>query len=123
MKTLSEIVSDYRVRSEAFTETARELRLILETTKREASLTAPLVERMLEAATQLATAEKQAGTYLTQINQVLARAHASFVENIDKSLSHANHRFHEEINKATALLAANILDLEHAIDISQIGSR
>jgi len=108
-------VDNYEKDRNAFAETLSGLKLVLNNAKREASVTSEMLAGIQGAAAQLANAGLQSEAYLGKVNDVLAKAHMSFAENIDKTLNHGNSRFHVELAKAVDLLAGGIRDLEDVL--------
>ena len=117
MNAVIDVLDDHRKSRDAFAMMVTELKVTIQTAQKEAFLTSELVEKLQAAASQLVDAEKQSEAYLGSINDVLARAHASFAEHIQKTLNHGNARFHVELAKAVDLLASGIRDLENAIEM------
>jgi methyl-accepting chemotaxis protein len=113
--SMATIVDAYENGQNAFAETIASLRSTIEGAKEEAFATSKMVASIQAAATQLANASMQSENYLGRVNDVLTKAHLSFAENIDKTLSYGNARFHTELAKAVDLLAGGIRDLEDAL--------
>jgi hypothetical protein len=93
-----------------------ELRDVVENTRREAALTAELVARMEAAASALGQAGIEAGSYLEGVNQVLAKAHASFADNVERTLRQGNAQFHKELATAVDYLKSAIMALGDTLE-------
>ena len=120
MEMVAETVSGYREGRDAFAQIIDKLIATADSARKESSITSEMVENLRAAATQLGNAGKQSEDYLSKINAVLSKAHASFAENVEKTLSHGNSRFHVELAKAVDLLAAGIRDLENALEAGAV---
>jgi vacuolar-type H+-ATPase subunit I/STV1 len=112
-----EVLDEYKKSRDVFAMMVADLKSTIQNAKKEAFMTSELVEKLQGAASQLAAAEKQADDYLGRVNEVLTKAHASFAENIERTLNQGNSRFHVELAKAVDLLAGAIRDLENAIEL------
>ncbi|MDR2165099.1 MAG: hypothetical protein LBO79_05625 [Zoogloeaceae bacterium] len=86
----------------------RDLRGILENTRRETAVTSDLVARMEAAGNALGHAGLEAGRYLEGVNQVLTEAHACFAENVERTLRQGNAQFHKELAAAIDYLKGAI---------------
>jgi len=109
---LQQTVADYRAQRDAVTVLVAELRIVVESAKREASLTADVLARIESAAGKLATAQVQADQYLEGVSKVLGEAHGSFAEATIKTLDRANTEFHSKLSSAVQLLSSSIQELE-----------
>jgi restriction endonuclease len=112
---LKETVGDYRTQRDAVATLVTELRTIVESAKREASLTADVLERIQSAAEKLTEAQVQADQYLDGVSKVLGEAHQSFADATLKTLDRANTEFHTKLTAAVRLLSASIQELEASI--------
>jgi hypothetical protein len=115
---LQQAAGDYRAQRDAVSSLVTDLRLIVESAKREASLTTDVLARIESATGKLATAQVQADHYLDSVSQVLGEAHQSFAEATVKTLDRANTEFHSKLTSAVHLLSSSIQELE-----TTIGSR
>lgn len=100
----------------AFAALVADLRATIETARREASLSAELVDRLQAAAGQLSNAQHQSEAYLDKVNDVLIRAHQSFADNIERTLRESNRQFQKELAQAVSLLSGAIQDLGDTLD-------
>jgi uncharacterized phage infection (PIP) family protein YhgE len=112
-----EVLEEYKKSRDVFAMMVTDLKSTIQNAKKEAFMTSDLVEKLEAAAAQLAASEKQAGDYLARVNEVLTKSHASFAENMERTLNQGNSRFHVELAKAVDLLAGGIRDLENAIEL------
>jgi hypothetical protein len=110
------VMEDYGTMTRAFGSTVVELRGVIETARREASLASHIVERMEQAAEQLGIAELRAGEYLHGVTEVLASAHTEFAGNIERTLRKSNSQFHEELSKSVSLISGAIQDFGDVLD-------
>jgi hypothetical protein len=109
---LQSVIGDYRANREATASMLAELRAVVESAKREASLTQEALLRINSAAEKLANAQKESEYYLENISEVLATAHSSFSEGLTRTLDRANTDFHAKLSTAVKLLASAIEELE-----------
>jgi hypothetical protein len=110
------IMEDYGDMTRAFTATVSELKSVIETARKEASLASHIVVRMEKAAEHLGIAEHKAGEYLHGVSEVLASAHAEFAGNIERTLRKSNSQFHEELSKSVSLISGAIQDFGDVLD-------
>lgn len=106
-----QVTSEYGKSRDSFSLIVSELRTTIEAAKREASVTIDLVAAIRSASEQLQIAEKQAESYLAGVTEVLAKAHESFAENVERTLRTGNAQFHKELSEAMSLLSGGIQDL------------
>lgn len=110
------IFDDYKSSTGAFAAIVTELKVIVEIARREASLTTDLVARLQSASEKLAAANDEADRYLEGVTEVLSEAHASFAENVTKTMREGNSQFHKELSEAVGLLKGAILDLGDTLE-------
>jgi len=111
-----EVVRDTADSRDAFKAMLADLRLVMESARREASLTAELVGRMEAAAGALVSARSEAVNYLEGVNRVLAEAHASFADNIERTLRAGNSQFNKEVALAVDYLKGAIEELGDTLE-------
>jgi len=116
MKGTAAILGDYKSSREVFAMMVTDLKATIQNAKKEAFLTSDLVEKLQAAASQLSLAEKQSEDYLKGISLVLAKAHETFAQNVEKTLSRGNAQFHTELSNAVNLLSAGIQDLGEMLE-------
>jgi len=100
----------------AFAAMVADLKATVETARREASLTADLVDRLQAAAAQLTSAERKSEEYLDKVNDVLIQSHQSFADNVERTLRESNRQFQKELSQAVSLLSGAIQDLGDTLD-------
>jgi hypothetical protein len=109
-------LEDYRTSTGTFAEIVAEFKTIIETARREVSLTTELVSRLQGASEKLAAANEEADRYLGGVTEILGNAHAAFADNITKTLSAGNSQFHTELSTAVGYLKSAIQDLGDTFD-------
>ena len=109
---LQTVLSDYRANREATGSMLTELRAVLESAKREASLTQQALDRIQAAATKLAQAQQETEDYLEKVSKVLADAHSEFADGLSRTLDRANSDFHTKLSSAVKLLTSAVEELE-----------
>lgn len=112
---LRDALGDYKAQRDAVGRLVTELRTTVELAKKEASLTADVLQRIELSASKLNEAQNQAKEYLEGVNRVLVQVHDGFRESITKSLSTANNEFHNKLSGAVGLLAGSIEELEQSL--------
>jgi len=110
------LLGDHDAAHAQFATLVADLKETIATARREASMSADLVDRLQAAAGQLSTAERKAEEYLSRVNDVLIQAHQSFADNIERTLREANRQFQRELAQAISLLSGAIQDLGDTID-------
>jgi hypothetical protein len=110
--SLQSVLSDYRANREATASMLAELRSVVESAKREASLTQQALDRIQAAATKLAEAQQQTESYLEGVSDVLAEAHSQFADGLSRTLDRANNDFHAKLSGAVKLLGNAIEELD-----------
>lgn len=100
----------------AFAALVADLRATVDTARREASLSAELIDRLHAAAGQLTSAERKSEEYLDKVNDVLIQSHQSFADNVERTLRESNRQFQKELSQAVSLLSGAIQDLGDTLD-------
>lgn len=100
-----------------------ELRQMVETASREASVTSQLVGTLEGAAGKLVDAQREADNYLKGVTETLAGAHKTFADHIGATLQKGNSDFHKELARATDLLRGAIQELGDTLDTVPSGRR
>lgn len=93
-----------------------ELRRMVETAGRDASVTAQLVGTLESAAGKLVEAQRQADVYLHGVTETLATAHEQFASHIGSTLQKGNADFHKELARAVDVLRGAIQELGDTLD-------
>ena len=117
---LQGVLSDYRTNREATGSMLTELRSVVESAKREASLTQQALDRIQTAATKLADAQQETEAYLEGVSEILAEAHSKFADGLTRTLDRANSDFHSKLSGAVGLLSSAIEELE--VTVSTAGA-
>lgn len=114
-RSLDGVLADYRSTRDAVATMLATVKQTVEAARREAALTTDVVQRLEQSAGRLASAQKAADEYLSQVTTVLEEAHASFAENVKKTLHAGNKEFYDSLTQATRLLREAISELESTL--------
>jgi ABC-type transporter Mla subunit MlaD len=114
------VLSDYRTNREATGSMLTELKSVVESAKREASLTQKALDQIQTAATKLAAAQQETEAYLEGVSKILAVAHGEFADGLTRTLDRANSDFHSKLSVAVGLLSSAIEELE--VTVSSAGA-
>ena len=109
---VQEALSDYRAQREAVSQLLTDVRATVELARKEASLTADVLQRIESSTTKLGTAQMAADAYLDGVSQVLADSSEAFRESVVSTLSKVNHDFHTKLSSAVGLLSTAVQELE-----------
>lgn len=109
-------IAEYAKTRDAFATMIADLKETFETAKKDAGMTTQLVQKLEAASRQLAIAQEQSETYLKGVTEVLVKAHDSFRENVERTLSEGNRKFHGELSSAVNLLSGAIKNLGDVVD-------
>jgi hypothetical protein len=120
-RVLEAVVADYKATREVLAEMLVELGSIVDSARKEASLTADVLSRIEGATGKFLQAQKQADAYLESVSKVLGDAHQEFADNMRKTVGEANRQFYDQLSRATALLREGIQELETTL--SELGVR
>ena len=101
---------------DSFAALVADLRATVETAKRDAAMSAELIDRLHGAAAQLSAAQRKSEDYLRSVNDVLVQAHQSFADNVERTLRESNRQFQLELSQAVGLLSGAIQDLGDTLD-------
>ena len=93
-----------------------ELRQVVETASRDASVTDKLVRQIESAADRLVNAAREAEKYLEGVTETLADAHQAFASAVTTTLQRGNADFHKELGSAIDMLRTAIQDLGDMFD-------
>lgn len=118
--SLQNVLADYRANRDATASMLDQLRSVVDSAKREASLTQSTLDRIQAAAEKLAEAHRQTEDYLDGVSNVLAEAHAKFADGLSRTLDRANSDFHIKLSSAVKLLGSAVEELE--VTLSSIPS-
>jgi ABC-type transporter Mla subunit MlaD len=109
------LLVDYRATQDAVGRMLTTVQATVEAAKRDASLTADVLQRLDASAGRLAVAQKAADEYLDSVTQVLAQAHQSFAESVTRTLNSGNKEFHDAMSSATKMLRETIQELDSVL--------
>lgn len=114
--SIQQMFADYRRTSDALAAMLSDLKITMDTAKKDAGLTTQLVSQLKEAADQLGQAQQQADSYLQGINKVLTESHRIFSNEISNTLQLGNSQFQQELSQAVGLLRSGIQELGDTLD-------
>lgn len=109
---VQDALSDYRTQREAVSQLLTDVRATVELARKEASLTADVLQRIESSTAKLGTAQMAADAYLDGVSQVLADSSEAFRESVVSTLSKVNHDFHTKLASAVGLLSTAVQELE-----------
>lgn len=109
---VQDALQDYRAQREAVTQLLTDVRTTVELTRKEASLTADVLQRIESSTAKLGAAQTAADAYLDGVSQVLADSSEAFRESVVSTLSTVNHEFHTKLSSAVGLLSTAVQELE-----------
>lgn len=109
-------IAEYGKTRDVFATMIADLKETFDTAKKDAGMTTQLVQKLEAASNQLAIAQQESETYLKGVTQVLVKAHESFRENVERTLSEGNRKFHGELSSAVNLLSGAIKNLGDVVD-------
>ena len=109
---LQAVVSDYRANREATGAMLAELKAVVESAKREASMTQQTLERIQSATAKLTQAQQETEDYLDGVSQVLGEAHERFADGLTKVLDRANGDYQAKLSAAVGMLSSAVNELE-----------
>jgi len=121
LQATQKILADQQQVRDSLTSMVRELNALIDGAKREASLSAKLVDGLTAASNKLVEAQRNAEGYLDGVNAVLGEAHTAFAQQLMNTLREGNKAFHEELAQATGLLKGAIQDLGDVLDSMPAG--
>ncbi|MCX7176181.1 MAG: hypothetical protein NT159_20100 [Proteobacteria bacterium] len=102
--------------AESFARMVQDLRDTVSLAKRDAAMSASLVDRLEAAASRLGVAQTRADEYLQGVTRVLDQAHQAFADNIERTLRESNRQFQHELSQAVGLLSGAIHDLGQTVE-------
>ncbi len=111
-KTVQSAVSAYDKTRSELTGTIEILRGIIDSAKRDATVSRELVAQLEAAADKFNIVQKQTETYLDNVSGVLTRTFEDFSGSMKKSLSHARSEFDLSLANAVEMLRSTIDGLE-----------
>jgi len=111
-QTLQSLLADYATTKQALERMIGELRALVESAKKEASITGDVLSRIESASTALAQAQNNTDRYLERLSAALAEAHEEFAAQMRKTVGTANDDFFRSLSNATKLLGEGIQELD-----------
>jgi hypothetical protein len=111
-----QLLDDQADANAVFAALVGDLRDTVAIARRDASLSAELVDRLQAAAERLGTAQQRADDYLQGVTRVLDQAHQAFADNIERTLRESNRQFQSELARAVGLLSGAIEDLGQTVE-------
>ena len=109
-------ISEYAKTRDSFASMISDLKETFDSAKKDAGMTTQLVQKLEAASRQLAIAQEQSETYLKGVSEVLVKAHDSFRENVERTLSEGNRVFQGELTSAVNFLSGAIKNLGDVVD-------
>ena len=116
LTAMQQVLGDQRQVRDGLMTLVGDLRETVELAKREASMSAGLVDSLQLASQRLTEAQRNAEAYLEGVTDVMSEAHGVFADQIRTTLREGNRAFHEELAQATSLLKGAIQDLGDVLD-------
>jgi ABC-type transporter Mla subunit MlaD len=113
--SLGEVLRDYKEQRQAMVQLLGEMRSLVETVRREGSMTADALKRIEASAERLSEAHKAADAYLDGVSKVLGDSSAAFRESVTSTLGQVNGQFHAALSTAVNLLSGAVQELETAL--------
>jgi len=120
-QSVGDSLNEQRQATVAIGRMVADLRATIENARREAALTGELVGRMEGAAATLGRAGQDADTYLQGVSEVLAKSHAAFAENVERTLARGNGQFQQHVAGAVEALQGAIEELSDALAVESSG--
>lgn len=116
LSATQQVLLDQRTVRDGLASLVADLKQTMELAKREASMSAALVDSLQAASQRLTEAQRNAETYLEGVTEILGEAHSAFAQQVMGTLREGNKAFHEELAQATGLLKGAIQDLGDVLD-------
>jgi hypothetical protein len=114
-QAVGSLLGDYRATRDSVAQMLSSIQGTVDSARREASLTADILQRIEGAAGRLADAQTSADVYLQQVTQVLATSHEAFADAVKRTLDTGNREFLNGVSSATKMLREAIAELESAL--------
>ena len=109
---LQEALRDYRAQREGLGALLTEMRSVVDVARREAGITADVLQRIEASAQKLGQAQRAADEYLEGVNRVLAESNEAFGDAVIATVSRINTEFNDKLASAVSLLSGTIRELE-----------
>lgn len=110
--SVQEGLRDYRAQRESLGTLLADVKATIEHAKREASVSADVLQRIEQSATKLADAQRAAEDYMEGVTKVLGDSTDAFRDAVVSTLGKVNHDFHEKLSGAVGLLSTAVQELE-----------
>lgn len=114
-RAIQEVVADYQTQRRAMQELMEQASAIVESARREASITEDVLTRIEQSANNLAQVQGEFDNYLEGVNRVLEESSNSFRDAVTTTLKGTNQQFHDDLSNAVNLLKESIEELEMKI--------
>jgi ABC-type transporter Mla subunit MlaD len=114
-RSMDSLLAEYRQTRDAVGQMLSAVQSTVEAARREASMTADVLQRLNEASTRLSAAQRAADEYLEQVTNVLQTSHQAFAESMKRTLDVGNREFFDQVSTAIKLLRETILELEQTV--------
>ena len=114
--TTQQVLGDQRAVRDALASLVTDLRDTIDLAKREASVSASLVDSLQAASLRLTEAQRTTESYLQGVTDVLGEAHGAFAQQLTTTMREGNKVFHEELASATNHLRGAIQDFGDVLD-------
>jgi hypothetical protein len=118
---LKGVMEDHSQMREKLAAMLTELQATVDGAKREASITADVLQRIEGSAQKLAIAKKDVDEFLSGVTEALATAHGDFATGLQKVVGEAHNEFYTHLSDATGLLRDAIEDLAVAVTVFPSG--
>lgn len=113
---LKQVLHEYQSSRDAMTSFLDALKLTVEQTRHETSVTKDVVSIIEKATEKLVTAQKEADHYLDRISSVIEDAHHSFTSNMAQAVDTANQDFQKSLSSSVSLLRIGIQELATTLE-------
>jgi methyl-accepting chemotaxis protein len=113
---LTSVVTDYQGARDSIGELVGSLQKLVEQARRETFMADDVIARIETAAASLANAQREAGTYLARVSDVLGQAHGAFGQGVRHTLEEVNKDFHRQLAESVKLLRIGIQELQAAVE-------
>ena len=108
---LGKVLADYQAARDTMTVFLESLRIAVEQSRREASLTGDVLILIENATDKLVSAQKEADGYLARVSEVIETAHHTFTSGMATAVDSANQDFQKALSDSVSLLRIGIQEL------------
>lgn len=113
---VQQALADQRTVRDSLAGMVTELRTVVETVSREATVKRDLVASMEQASKSMREAQDVTRQHLDDLVEDMTEVHGEFAEQIKRTLREGNSAFHNELAQATGILKGAIVDLGEVFD-------